>query len=76
MTCFFCKGDMFPDTTTYMEDCQKGIVAVKHVPCHKCSQCGEVAYTGGTVRRLERILDALQEAMPEIAVLNYQEKAA
>ena len=76
MTCFFCKGDMLPETTTYMEDCQKGIVVVKHVPCHKCNQCGEVAYTGSTVGRLEQILDALQEAMPEIAVLNYQEKAA
>ena len=76
MTCFYCKDDMQPGATTHMEEYGDRIVVVKHVPCMKCSQCGEVAFSGETVRRLEQTLAALQDAMPEIAVLNYQEKAA
>ena len=39
MTCFFCKGTMKPDTSTYMEDLVNCIVIIKNVPCNKCSQC-------------------------------------
>ena len=76
MTCFFCKGDMLPGVTTHMEEYGDKIVVVKHVPCQKCSQCGEIAYSGKTVRQLEQTLDALKDSTPELAVLNYQEKAA
>ena len=76
MTCFYCKGDMNPGTATYMEEYEDRIMVVRRVPCVKCSQCGEVAYSGETVRRLEKTLDSLKEAAPEISVLTYQNKAA
>ena len=30
-------------------------IIVRNVPCHKCSQCGEVSYSGEVVARLEVI---------------------
>lgn len=71
MTCFFCKGDMKPDTTTYMEDLGNCIVIIKNVPCNKCTQCGEVSYSGATVKRIEEIVSRLKNSLTEIAVVNF-----
>ena len=42
MNCFYCKGDMVPDFTTHVAELENCIVIIKHVPCLKCSQCGEL----------------------------------
>ena len=75
MKCFFCKGIMKPDTTTYMEDLGNCIVIIKNVPCNKCSQCGEVSYSGTTVKRIEEIVAQLKNTLTEIAVVNYSNAA-
>ena len=75
MTCFLCKGDMAADLGTYVETLDKGVIVVRNVPCMKCAQCGEVAYNGETVRRLEQLLEDLRSAMPEVAVIEYQSAA-
>ena len=76
MTCFFCKGDLVSGTTTHMVDMGRCIVIVKNVPCMKCSQCGEVSFTGDVVKRLEDIMASLQDTMTEIAVINYSDDRA
>lgn len=76
MTCFFCKGDMIPGTTTYMEDLGSCIVIIKNVPCNKCAQCGEVSYSGVTIKRIEEIVSHLKNSLTEIAVVNYSKEAA
>lgn len=63
-------------TTTYMEDLGKCIVIVKNVPCHKCTQCGEVSYSGTVVAQLEKIISQLENALTEIAVVNYPTNVA
>lgn len=76
MTCGICKGDMKEDFTTSvttMEDC---VIIVKHVPCFKCTQCGEVAYNGKTMERLEEIVDSLREIVTEVAIVDYSGKVA
>ena len=75
MTCFYCKGTMKPDTTTYMEDLGTCIVIIKNVPCNKCTQCGEVSYSGVTVKRIEAITAKLKDTLAEIAVVNYSTAA-
>lgn len=75
MTCFFCKGNMEHSTTTHMVDLGRCIVIVKNVPCMKCTQCGEVIYTGAVVKRLETILSTLEDTLTEIAVVNYDKVA-
>lgn len=75
MTCFLCKGEMKAGTTTYMEDLGSCIVIIKNVPCNKCSQCGEVSYSGVTIKRIEEIVSQLKNSLTEIAVVNYSNAA-
>lgn len=76
MTCFYCKGYLIESTTTYMEDLGNCIVIIKNVPCNKCSQCGEVSYSGTVVREIEKIISNLENSLTEIAVVNYKSKVA
>ncbi|OFV69065.1 YgiT-type zinc finger protein [Acetobacterium wieringae] len=76
MDCFLCKGKLTESTTTYMADLGNIIVIVKNVPCHKCIQCGEESFSGTAVVQLERIIDQLRNTLTEIAVVNYDNRAA
>ena len=76
MTCFFCKGTLADDFTNHFADLGSSMIIIKKVPCQKCDQCGEVVYSGVTVRRLEQIVKALKSSLTEIAVVNYSEKVA
>ena len=74
MTCFFCKGNMIKGKNTYFADTNSGIVIIKEVPCNKCTQCGEVAYNGVIVQKLENILDSLESPFyRDITVMNFEE---
>lgn len=76
MTCFYCKGDMENSTNTYMTDLGKCIVIVKNVPCQKCTQCGEIVYSGTVIIKLEEITTHLENALTEIAIVNYPDNVA
>lgn len=76
MTCFYCKGDMIESTTTYMEDLGDCIVIIKNVPCNKCTQCGEVVYSGIVVREIEKIIDKLKNTLTEVAIVNFDANVA
>lgn len=76
MTCFYCKGDMVSGHTTHVVDMGKCIIIIKNVPCMKCTQCGEVVYTGIVVKELERITAMLEAPLTEIAVVNYRDSVA
>jgi YgiT-type zinc finger domain-containing protein len=67
---------MKEDKTTYMADLGTCIVIVKSVPCHKCTQCGEVAYSLAVGKRLEQIVDALENSLTEVAIVQYSDKVA
>ena len=41
----------------------------------KCSQCGEVVYTGTTLQKIEQILEKCKAAMTEVAIVEYQPAA-
>lgn len=76
MRCFFCKGSLENKQSTYMVDLGDCIVIVRGVPSQVCSQCGEVSYSDAVVGQLERIVNAMRNAMTEIAVVQYSEKVA
>lgn len=69
--CFYCKGEMIDDFCNYMVDLDGHFIIIKHVPCHKCSQCGEVSYSGEVVARIEEIVKKLNEALTEVAIVEY-----
>lgn len=76
MTCFYCKGDMIESTTTYMEDLGNCIIIIKNVPCNKCSQCGEISYSGTVVRQIENIIEQLRNSLTEVAIVNFHSNVA
>ena len=69
--CFFCKGEMTEDFSNYMVDLDGHFIIIKHVPCHKCTQCGEVSCSGEVVMRIEQIVEKLKEALTEVAIVEY-----
>lgn len=73
---FFCKGDMLEDYTSYIVDLGKCVIVIRNVPCYKCNQCGEVAYSATVVKELERMLDVLENTLTEITIVNYANKVA
>ena len=62
---------MINDFCNYMVDLDGHFIIIKHVPCHKCSQCGEVSYSGEVVARIEEIVKKLNEALTEVAIVEY-----
>ena len=69
--CFYCKGNMVDGFSNYMVDLDGHFIIIRNVPCHKCSQCGEVSYSGEVVARLEEIVAKLKETLTEIAIVEY-----
>ena len=69
--CFYCKGEMRDDFCNYMVDWDGHLIIVKHVPCHKCSRCGEVSYSGEVTMRIEEIVTKLKENLTEVAIVEY-----
>ena len=57
MKCFSCEGEMKDSFANYMTDIDGHFIIIKNVPCHKCSQCGEVSYSGKIVAKIEEIVE-------------------
>ena len=77
MTCFMCKGDMEESKTTHVIELENNcIIIIKNVPCRRCKQCGEVWYSGTVAAQIEKIVDAMETSLMEIAVVDYSQKAA
>jgi len=76
MTCFYCKGTAESSTTKHFADLDTCVVIIKSVPCHKCTQCGEVIYDVTVGERIEQIVSNLKNSLTEIAVIQYSNVAA
>lgn len=76
MTCFFCKGDSEASTTTHMIELERCILIVKGVPCHRCTQCGEVTLDSDVIEQLDELAAIFENAMTEVAVVHYAPKTA
>lgn len=76
MKCFFCKGEMVDGSATDVTDLESSVIIIRNVPCHKCSQCGEVSFPLAVAERLEQIIATLRESVTEIAIVQYSPAAA
>ena len=77
MNCFMCRGGRLENmTTTFMTEVDSCIIIVRNVPSQVCVQCGEVSYSDAVTSRLEQIVNNARNAITEIAVINYADKAA
>jgi len=62
--------------TTDVTDLESSIIIIRNVPCHRCSQCGEVSLALEVAERLEQIVDALRGSATEISIIQYSNTAA
>jgi YgiT-type zinc finger domain-containing protein len=76
MKCISCGAKTFPGTTTDVTEMESCLVIVRNVPCHKCSECDEIIYTGDVVKHLEGITQTAKAAVNEIAIVDYNSKVA
>jgi len=76
MICVLCKGNLKKETTSDFTDLGSCMIIIKNVPCLKCEQCGEKAFTGATVKQIEHIVDTVKSSLTEVAIINYLDKAA
>ena len=76
MKCLSCEAETSLGTTTDVTDLGNCLVIVRNVPCHKCSECNEIIYTGDVIKRLEAIAKTAKLAMNEIAIVDYSILAA
>lgn len=72
MTCFYCKGNVQPSTTTCMTDHNGCHIIIKNVPCEKCTQCREEYLSDET---LQNIIKQVNGMLTEIAVVDYKKTA-
>jgi YgiT-type zinc finger domain-containing protein len=67
---------MADGVTTDLTDLKTSIIVIRNVPCHKCEQCGEVAFSLDVSERLEQIVDSLKGSVTEVAIVKYSDEAA
>lgn len=70
-TCYFCRGKIENQLTTFMVDLENCIVIVRNVPSQVCRQCGETSYTDEVAKQLENIIASVHSPMTEFVVVNY-----
>jgi YgiT-type zinc finger domain-containing protein len=62
---------------TYTEDVEQGVIVIRHVPAHVCTECGNTWYSGTTAAQLEKMIDRLASSTgTEVSVINFEKPAA
>lgn len=75
MNCFFCKGNLFDGTTTFMTEIDGCTIIVKNVPAKVCSQCGEASFSDEVAKKLEHIVGSLRKSIAEVTIADYHTAA-
>lgn len=73
--CFYCKGGLESSYNTHFTELDNCMVIIKNVPCHRCSQCGEVVYTMTMVEAIEKIVESVKAIKTEVVIMDYQNVA-
>ncbi|MCL2637637.1 MAG: type II toxin-antitoxin system MqsA family antitoxin [Oscillospiraceae bacterium] len=77
--CVFCKGNLKPSMTDYIEKSDNNIILIREVPCEECEQCGEPFFDNNIVKEIERILNQIQYNISSeisLTVINYDKNVA
>lgn len=77
MTCFSCKGgNLKEELKTYVATLDDCVIIVKHVPSLVCQQCGDIYYENDVMKKLEKIVDTLEDIVKEVAIVEYSKMTA
>ena len=72
MKCGICKAEMEEMSVSYIEDVEQGVIVIRHVPAHVCTECGNTWYSGTIAAQLEKIVEkAASSAGSEVSVINF-----
>jgi YgiT-type zinc finger domain-containing protein len=64
-------------TVTYTEDIEQGVIVIRHVPAHVCTECGNTWYSGTIAAQLEKIIDQFASSVgTEVSVINFEKSVA
>lgn len=76
MNCFTCGSSHMTETTTiYVEQLGNGILIIKNVPCHKCTQCGEEFFSMATMKEIEKLGKMAENIISEVMIVDYNKAA-
>jgi len=77
MRCGICKADMEEKNVTYTEDFGEGLVVIRYVPAHVCTECGNTWYSLTIAAQLEKMVDRFASAAgAEVSVISYTKSVA
>jgi YgiT-type zinc finger domain-containing protein len=77
MKCGICKAEMEETNVTYTEDIAQGVIVIRHVPAHVCTECGNTWYSGTIAAQLEKMIDRFaSSAGTEVSVINFEKSVA
>jgi YgiT-type zinc finger domain-containing protein len=58
-------------TVTYTEDIDEGVIVIRHVPAHVCTECGNTWYSGTIAGQIEKMIDWFTSSTgAEVSVIN------
>ena len=66
---------MIKSTNTYFAELKNCYVIIEHVPCFKCTQCGEVYYTASVLEKIDDILEKIEHIASKIFIMDYNTAA-
>jgi YgiT-type zinc finger domain-containing protein len=77
MKCGICKAEMDETTVTYTEDIDQGVMVIRYVPAHVCTECGNTWYNGTVAAQLEKMIDRFASLTgSEVSVINFERSVA
>jgi YgiT-type zinc finger domain-containing protein len=77
MKCGICKAEMDETTVTYTEDIDQGVIVIRNVPAHVCTECGNTWYNGTIAAQLEKMIDQFASSVgTEVSVINFEKLVA
>jgi YgiT-type zinc finger domain-containing protein len=69
--CPLCGGLMSDGLTTLPSLMEERIVVIKDVPAEICGDCGEAYLSSSVARKVESLLDKVEELQSEMSVIHY-----
>ena len=76
MMCITCGAKTVEGTTSDVTDLHNCLIIVRNTPCHKCTECSEIIYTGDVIKQLNEITKHAWQSSNELTVLDYNNVAA
>ena len=77
MKCGMCKAETEEKKVTYTEDIEQGVIVIRYVPAHVCTECGYTWYKGTIVAELEKLVDKYVSLTgSEVSVINFSKLVA